>query len=159
MKTPTSIQLHTVLKNSYATKKAKNMHGYQLDNELSDHNQSVYYHPENRKLLYSVTGTHNLRDVGTDLYLLGGHLKNTTRYKKADEKLRQAKEKYGVDHATVTGHSLGGSIAGYIAGDNDHVMTLDKGATIGQKIKKNETAFRTKGDFINVIIHSKINLN
>lgn len=127
------------------------MQGYQLDNELSDHNQSVYYNPENRKLLYSVTGSHNLSDVGTDLYLLGGHLKDTNRYKKAHEGLRKAKSKYGVDSATVTGHSLGGSIAGYIASNNDHVVTLDKGATLGQKIKKNEEAYRTKGDVVSVL--------
>ena len=150
MKTPT-LQLHTVLKNSYASKKANSLQGYNLDHDLSDHNQSVYYNPEKRKLLYSITGTHNVQDLGTDFYLLGGHLKDTDRYKKADQGLRHAKEKYGVNNATVTGHSLGGSIAGYIAGDQDHVVTLGKGVTFGQQLRKGEAAFRTKGDFINVL--------
>ena len=150
MKTP-NISLHSVLKNSYSSKKAKNMQGYQLDNELSDHNQSVYYNPEKRKLLFSVTGSHNLSDVGTDLYLAAGHLKDTNRYKKAHQGLRDAKAKYGVNNAIVTGHSLGGSIAGYIASNDDHVITLDKGATFGQKIKKNENAYRTKGDIVSVL--------
>ena len=147
MKEPT-VGLHSVIKNSYATKKAKTLQGYELDNELSDHNQQVYYNPQNRKLLYSVTGTHNISDVGTDFYLAGGHLKDTNRYKKAHKGLRDAKSKYNVNSATVTGHSLGGSIAGYIASDGDNVVTLDKGATIGQKIRKNENAFRISGDAV-----------
>ena len=150
MKTP-NLTLHTAIKNSYSSKKANNMQGYKLDNELSDHNQSIYFHPEKRKLLYSVTGTHNLSDVGTDFYLAAGHLKDTTRYKKAHQGLRDAKKKYGVDKATIVGHSLGGTIAGYIASDGDSVHTLDKGATIGQKIRKNEKAFRISGDAVSAL--------
>ena len=33
------------------------------------HNQQVYYNPNEKKLLMSVAGTHNLRDVGTDFML------------------------------------------------------------------------------------------
>ena len=40
------------------------------------------------------------------------------------------------------GHSLGGTIAGYIGGKGDTVKTLDKGATIGQKVRSNEKAYR-----------------
>ena len=35
--------------------------------------------------------------------------------------LRKSKEKYGVNNATITGHSLGGSIGGLIAKNNDKV--------------------------------------
>ena len=42
------VSLHSVLKNSYKSKPAKNMNGFELDKSLSNHNQQVYYNP-NRK--------------------------------------------------------------------------------------------------------------
>jgi hypothetical protein len=35
------------------------------------------------------------------------------------------------------GHSLGGGIAGYISNKNDKVFTLDKVATICEKVRNN----------------------
>ena len=145
------LQLHEVLKNGYRKNKKTHLRGYHLDQELSDHNKQVYYNPANRQAVYNVTGTHNLSDVGTDFYLLGGHLKDTSRYKKAHRGLRAAKAKYGPDvNVTITGHSLGGSIAGYIGDENDGVITLDKGATVGQKIRKQEKGYRTQGDIVSL---------
>ena len=149
--------LHDVIKNSYAKNKAKSMKGYNLDEGLSNHNQQVYYNPNNKKLLYSVTGTHkthwlDYNDVGTDIALGAGHLKDTNRYKEAEKTLKQAKQKYGVNKAMIAGHSLGGSISGYIGNpDVDSIYTLDKGATVGQLVRKNEHAYRTKGDAISFI--------
>jgi hypothetical protein len=59
-------------------------------------------------------------DVGTDMYLAMGKLKDTSRYKEAGKTLDNAKHKYGVDSATVTGHSLGGAIAQYMNSKNDN---------------------------------------
>ena len=144
--------LHDVIKNSYAKNKAKSMKGYNLDENLSNHNQQVYYNPNKNSLLLSGTGTHNWDDVGTDIYLATGHLKDTNRYKEADRTLKQAKQKYGVNKAIITGHSLFGGIAGYIGNpDVDIIYTLDKGATVGQAVRKGEHAFRTKGDAISFI--------
>ena len=74
-----SILLHKVLKNSY-NPKPNALKGYTFDSELSNHNQQVYYNPnekENKKLIYSVTGTHNLKDWGTNLYGALGMIKKT----------------------------------------------------------------------------------
>jgi hypothetical protein len=149
--------LYDVIKNSYAKNKAKSMKGYNLDEKLSNHNQQVYYNPSSNKLLYSVTGTHkthllDFNDVGTDFALGAGFLKDTNRYKEADRTLKQAKQKYGVNKATIAGHSLGGAIAGYVGNpDVDSIYTLDKGATIGQSVRKGEKAYRTSGDAISFI--------
>ena len=102
------LMLFDVIKNSYAKNKAKSMKGFNLDESLSNHNQQVYYNPNNKKLLYSVAGTHNLADVGTDIYLGAGHLKDTKRYKEAEKTLKQAKQKYNASKALIAGHSLGG---------------------------------------------------
>lgn len=52
-------------------------YGYQIDKGLSNENQQVYYNPENKKLLYNITGSHNLTDwVNSDLKLALGIRKN-----------------------------------------------------------------------------------
>ena len=159
------IKLHTALNASYGdvnALKKLNKKGYILDKELSNHNEQVYYkHKTNgeKKLLYTVAGTHNLLDVGTDISLGLGRLKNTKRYKEADDILTKAKQKHRVGKATVAGHSLGGSIAGYIAGNDDDVYTLDKGATIGQPVKQNENAYRYKGDLVSILNKNSTNMN
>ena len=151
------VKLHTALKASYGDKEARkklNKKGYILDKELSNDNEQVWYkHKKHggKKLIYTVAGTHNLSDVGTDVSLAVGQLKSTKRYKEADETLKKAKAKHGVKHASIAGHSLGGSIAGYIASADDDVYTLDKGATIGQPVKQTENAYRYKGDLVSLL--------
>ncbi len=149
------MNLRDVLKNSYADKNkqktALNKYGYNYDDKLSNHNEQVFYNPKEKKLLYSIAGTHNLSDWGTDAYLASGHLKDTNRYKEADKVLKEAKKKYAGSSTTVTGHSLGGSIAGYVSSKEDNVITLDKGATIGQPVRNNERAFRSSGDVVSLL--------
>ena len=161
-----SIKLYDALKSSYGDKQAKDhltQAGYKYDSMLSNHNQQVWYNPNEKKLLYNVAGTHNLTDWGTDAYLLAGKLKDTNRYKEADNILRQAKMKYGPANTTVTGHSLGSSIANQIAskGAGDKVYALDGGFTFGQKItdNKNFHNYRTAGDLVSLLSQSKSNVN
>lgn len=150
-----SVNLYDTLKSSYGDKKARQQlsnAGYKYDSMLSNHNQQVWYNPNDKKLLYNIAGTHNIKDWGTDLYLGVGKLKDTNRYKEAKQTLENAKLKYGNDITTnIAGHSLGASLGSYVAGHNDKVYTLDKGATIGQKTRSNETAFRTSGDVVSVL--------
>jgi hypothetical protein len=146
--------LHDIIKAGYGNKKYKEKlkkFGYNIDNKLSSGNHQVYYNDKNKKLLFNVTGTHNASDWITDGYLAVGKLKNTTRYKEADKMLKIARDRYKPSNVSVTGHSLGGSIAGYISGKNDKVLTLDKEATIGQKIRNNENALRTSGDLVSLL--------
>jgi hypothetical protein len=147
------LPLYDVLKNSYASVKnqKQNMNGYIRDAELSNDNQQTYYNPSSKKLLVSVSGTHNISDLGTDAYLALGHLKDTNRYKEADNILNRAKSKYNTDHATIAAHSLGGSIGQYIGSSKDKVITLDKGATIGTPTRGNENAYRSAGDAVSLL--------
>ena len=143
------VQLYNALKASYKpTDKLGKKGQYVKDKELSNDNEQVYYNKKKKKLLYSVSGTHNLKDWGTDLYLGLGHLKDTNRYKEADEVLKKAKEKYHPRKTVGVGHSLGGSIVGYLPVDKS--TTLDKGATLFQPTQQNEKAYRTKGDVVSM---------
>jgi hypothetical protein len=148
------LNLHDVLKNSYADQKSQSQFGkdkgYVYDKELSSHNQQVYYHPEQKKLVMSITGTHNASDALTDARLMAGGLKNTQRYKDAKDILNKAKSKYGVDSATIASHSLGGSITSAIGSSKDKLYTLDKGQTLGNTTRANEQAFRSAGDIVSL---------
>ena len=149
------ISFHKAVKNSYASrdkqKEAFKNEGFVYDSDLSNHNEQVYYSPSQKKLLYTIAGTHNLSDVGTDLYLLGGHLKDTNRYKEAKTVLDKAKKRYNPQQTSIASHSLGGSVGQYVGSKNDKIFTLDKGATFGQKTRSNENAYRTSGDLVSVL--------
>lgn len=149
------VNLYDVLKAGYGTKKDQTTrlqkNGYNLDDSLSNHNQQVYFNPTNKKMIFNVTGTHNLSDWGTDLYLAAGKLKDTNRYKQADKRFKEAKLKYKPLKTSVVGNSLGGTIAGYIGGRDDNIITHNKGATIGQKMRKNETHYRIKNDLVSLL--------
>jgi hypothetical protein len=154
--------LYDVVKASYKDKNTQTSslgkYGYVRDDDLSNENQQAYYNPDKKKLIYSVTGTHNLADWGTDAYLAAGKIKDTNRYKSADEGLKKAKLKYGVGSASIYGHSLGGTIGGYIGGKGDTVQTLDKGATAFQKVRSNEKAMRTDGDVVSLLNKNSTNM-
>ena len=130
----TKLSLHTALKNSYNPQKTLGK-GYILDDELSNDNQQVYVNrKKNNKLLVSVTGTRptKLQDIGTDIYLALGKLKDTNRYKEAESILEKSKKKYNKSKATIIGHSLGSTIGSYIKKPEDKFIGLDAGYTIGQ---------------------------
>ena len=149
-----NVKLYDALKTSYCNKgKQQNdmiRKGYVRDNKLSNSNEQVYFNPSQKKLLYSVAGTHNTTDWGTDIALAFGHLKDTNRYREARDTLARAKTKYKTN-ATVIGNSLGGTISQYIAGKDDKVITYNSGQTIGQKTYKNATNLRTHGDVVSLL--------
>ncbi|NDD83970.1 hypothetical protein EBZ38_06795 [bacterium] len=150
----TGVNLRDVLKSGYGDKRSieylSSKH-YELNNTLSDSNQQVYINNESKKILFNVSGTHNLNDVYTDLFLAFGRLKNTKRYREARDRIQKVRDYYKDYEVTVTGHSLGGAIAQYIAKPSEKVYTFNKGATIGQKTRKNEIAYRTKGDIVSIL--------
>ena len=155
------LPLFNVLKQSYgepkqSKKSMRENYGYYLDKKLSNHNQQVYYKPDEKRLLVSVAGTHNLSDWGTNLALATGNLKSTNRYQEADSILREAKKKYNPTNTTVAGHSLGSTIGQGIASKSggDKFIGLDAGYTIGQKTHSsngNFQHFRSKGDIVSLL--------
>ena len=151
------VNLFDALKSSYGNKTSENnikSKGFVKDLSLSNDNEEVWYHPTKKKLLYNVAGTHNLSDVGTDIYLGLGKLKDTNRYKQAKKTLEQAKSKYNPQKTTITGHSLGGTIAQGIRQGNDKLFVLNSGYTIGQKTRSNGNKshhFRTEGDLVSLL--------
>lgn len=150
--------LYKLLKNSYQKKHSKQKlkpDGLILDKSLSNHNQQVYYNPIDNKVVVAVAGTHNFSDIVTDMFLLTGNLKHTSRYLEAEEIYTKAIEKYNPRKSIVVGHSLGASIASGIAENDDDIITYNKGAYPGQKHRENETSYRTRGDLISLFAAPK----
>ena len=147
------VSLYNVLKSGYDNKKSQKLKddGYIKDEGLSSHNHQAYYNPTSKKLIFNVTGTHNLSDWVTDGYLAAGKLKNTKRYKESDLILKKSKEKYNPSETVVTGHSLGSAISSGIASKNDKVYTLDGAYTAGQKTRGNTKAYRTAGNAVSLL--------
>lgn len=156
------LNLYTALKVSYLpTKEAKKLlqkYDYYVNENLSTPDVTVAWNPVTKKLLVVGAGTHKLADIGTDVYLAAGKLKDTNRYKEAKHILEVAKKAYNVDSATIAGHSLFGTIASYIGSKKDKVITYNKGATIGQKSRPNETAYRSSGDVVSVLASRNKNM-
>jgi hypothetical protein len=135
------------LRNEQKQKKRLKKFGYVLDNELTNRERLVAWNPYNKKLLYVENGTDptNEGDLAMDLLVGLGASKNTKRVEEAKNALLKAKKKYNVPSATLVSHSLGGNVTHYIANEGDKVVTYNP-ALINQKVKKNETIYRTEGD-------------
>ena len=54
-------------KNSHEQATSLSRFGYNRDEELSNDNQQAYFNPVKKKLIYTVTGTHNAKDWGTNV--------------------------------------------------------------------------------------------
>ena len=148
-----NVDLHAAMKNSYARPKDQKTfgieQGYSYDPELSNDNQQVYWNPESKKLLFSVTGTHNLSDIGTDIKLMTSGVESTQRYREANRTLAKAKAKYSPEETTAYGTSLGGSIVSKLK-DVDRKVTLNKAHLPFEKTGKREQAIRSSGDIVSV---------
>jgi hypothetical protein len=148
------LSLHAGLKNTYDTQENQSKFGkdcgYSYDKELSNHNQQVYYNPNNKNLMMSVTGTHNMSDIGTDLKMMGSGVKSTDRYREAQMTLGKAKAKYSPSSTTGIGHSLGGAIVSDL--NFDQKVTMNKASTNPFKgTPGNETHLRTYGDMVSFL--------
>ena len=152
-----SVDLKDAIDASYLDNEGAEKHlrgyGYNLDHLLSDHESKVFYHPQQDKLIISYRGTSNLDDIKTDGSLAIGKLKETDRYNRSKKTYDEAKKKYNKKEATITGHSLGGSLASAIGNDDDFIHTYNKGRNLSNetKNKKNEKSYKTNHDVVSIL--------
>lgn len=142
------LNLQDVIKNSYNPQ--SNLNGFVRDDELSGKRQQVYLNPENNQLLFSVAGTRSGTDIINDIRLATGGLKNTNRYKSADNTLKLAKEKYPEASVNIVGSSLGGSITQRLGGANDRRITYNAGEVFGIN-RPNTVNVRHSGDVVSLL--------
>jgi hypothetical protein len=149
---PKKIRLYNALnigylRNENKQRKRLKRFGYVLDSELTNRERLVAWNPYNKKLLYVENGTQpsSLDDLAQDVLIGLGASKSSKRVDEARNTLLKAKKKYNVPSATLVSHSLGGNVAHYIANEGDKVISYNP-ALINQKVRKNETIYRTSGD-------------
>lgn len=141
---------------SYADKgKApKEIEGYTRDESLSGERVSVYYNPATKDAIVIHRGSKGIHDWGNNLKMaLGFNMSKTKRFQHAKDIQKAAEAKYGRDHITTLGHSLGAKIASDVGGDSKEIINLNKATGIGWDAfkprygqKANETNIRTTFD-------------
>lgn len=90
--------------------------GYQVDSELSGPDRRIY-HQDGKNVVVAFRGTNlnNTRDIGANA-AMGFHVQGfTNRFKNSLDVTKRAVKKYGLENVSVTGHSMGGSQAVYVA--------------------------------------------
>ena len=122
--------------------------GYIMDDELSNIEEKVYNNNTTGDLLITYRGSMNLANdwLDTNISLLKGDLKSSERFKRSKDVYEKAKKKYNKDKVTLVGDSMGASLASAVGSDNDNILTHNKGTTYNTTNKKNEKAYREKGD-------------
>lgn len=116
--------------------------GFVLDEELSTKKTSVYHNELTGKTVISYRGTDptSVPDLMVDLSIAQIFMKeNTTeRFKNAELLYKRAVSKYGgQDNIMLTGHSLGGAIALYVAElHNVESVTFNPGISAGSALHK-----------------------
>jgi hypothetical protein len=96
----------------------KDVDGYDVDNELSNSNRTVYV--KDGKAVVSFRGTdlsskkNKWKDLGNDALIAVGLQDLSSRFRKSNQITNKAIEKYGKENVSLTGHSLGGSQALYV---------------------------------------------
>jgi len=127
--------------------------GYIMDDELSNIEEKVYNNPTTGDLLIAYRGSMNLQNdwLDTNISLLKGDLKSSERFKRSKDVYEKAKKKYKKDKITLVGDSMGGSLASAVGGDDDNILTHNKGTTYNTTNKKNEKAYREKGDLVSIL--------
>lgn len=141
---------------SYANKgKApKEIDGYNRDESLSGERVSVYYNPTTHDAVVIHRGSKGIHDWGNNLKMaLGWKMSSTKRFQHSKDIQKKVEEKYGKDHTTTLGHSLGAKIASDVGGDSKEIINLNKATGIGWDSykkkhgeKDNETNIRTTLD-------------
>lgn len=148
------VGLYDALKNSYSKQDEQANFGkdcgYEYDKSLSNDNQQVYFNKDKNHMIFSVAGTHNASDIGTDLKMMASGVKSTDRYRQAEMTLGKAKAKYGDAKTTGIGSSLGGAIVSNL--DLDRKLTMNKAHTNPyQKTGSNEIHVRSYGDAVSFL--------
>jgi len=160
------LDLKSVLKTTYQNKtKADeyfNSKNYHRINELSNISDRAYENPEKKEIILTYRGTKNLiNDIPADLDVLLGTNLFGNRINNAKRQYNKVKKTYPNHQITLTGNSLGGSIASEISTDKkDKIYTHNKGSGLFETFKKtksNEKHYRNPTDIISLTSSFKSN--
>ena len=150
-KSQLDLPLQVALKATYPEQLAKvkddlGRYGYYID-PLTDEEHVVLVNPSKKKVVFGVRGTNvlNTQDIVTDAGLTTFDIKTFNRYKKAQEKYKEVKSKFGDIPIIHASHSLGGLISSQLAQPEDTVYSYNR-PFFSYPIQKNEIAISVSSD-------------
>lgn len=152
------------------TNKNPLLNGFVIDTQLSGTKNQVFYNRQTGEIVLAYKGTNpkNMEDIYDDVAIANPniHESETDRFKRADELYQQVVDKYGSENITITGHSLGGSIAMHVGEKNDQpVMAYNPGVSLNRAFEdtrgnENKTIiFRTGNDPVSFVAPFAQNTN
>lgn len=100
------------------------LRGYSLVPALSTKETSVYVDPKTKQAIVASRGTASSSDWKSDVAIAGGFLGETARYKRSEREMRNAISNLSGYNVSVTGHSLGASIAKEFASNHPAYRTV-----------------------------------
>lgn len=99
--------------------------GFTLDQELSSGDWGVYVNDQTKRATIAFRGTDSnpkhssfWKDMGANVAHVFGAEGVNSRYQRADAVTKKVIDKYGKGNVSVTGHSLGGTLATYVSEAN-----------------------------------------
>jgi hypothetical protein len=143
---------------SYDRKNAELPDGYQIDQQLTNKNQTVLFNQKTKQVAVSYRGTSKARDVLSDVAVLKGYQIVDPRFRNSHKVINDAANKYPGYHLVTTSHSLGGSVAEHAVRHSKHkdeveIYNFNKGAgfsDIGIKRNKKQHDYRTEDDIVSI---------
>lgn len=94
--------------------KKEGMEGFLLDKELSDVENTVFYNPDSKEMVYGARGSVAAKDWLVDDALIATGATNVfnyaPRYRSTKKRIEEARSKYGDYKHHLTGHSLGSTL-------------------------------------------------
>ena len=131
-----------------------NLAGYTYLAQQSDIENAVYENSDDKKLIIAFRGSAKLKDLKADLGIATGLLEKTSRHDSTEELVKKLKTLFPDYSITLTGHSLGGSLAVSMSSKhNIPAVVFNAGHTIGKsKHKDSDIKFYTKeGDPVSML--------
>jgi hypothetical protein len=131
-----------------------NLEGYTYLPQQSDMENAVYENSKDKKLIIAFRGSAKLKDLKADLGIATGLLEKTSRHDSTEELVKKLKTLFPDYSITLTGHSLGGSLAVSMSSKhNIPAVVFNAGHTIGKsKHKDSDIKFYTKeGDPVSML--------
>lgn len=111
---------------------------------LSSDEAKVFTKPGTNQIVIAFTGTRPWKpgDLWTDAALAGGRLSKTSRMQRSQALLARVHKSFPGARVTLTGHSLGASIAEHLASDRDEGIAFNPGRRVNNPIKRFQTKLR-----------------